>query len=103
MKRGRTLSRRAVLGGFGATLALPFLEGLGGKTLAAERRGKDPSRLACFYIPGAISQYKWFPEDTGPDYTIAPSHKPLAHPRDHYSVLTGLSHNKGRNSGHVPH
>ena len=101
MKRKRTLSRRAVLGGFGATLALPFLEGLGGKTLAAGLKGKDPARLACFYIPGAISQYKWFPEDTGTDYTIAPSHKPLTHHRDHFSVLTGLSHIKGRISGHV--
>ena len=57
MKRKRTLSRRAILGGFGATLALPFLEGLGGKTLAAGLKGKDPARFACFYIPGAISQY----------------------------------------------
>jgi hypothetical protein len=101
MKRGRAMSRRAVLGGFGATLALPFLEGLGGKTLAAGLKGKDPARFACFYIPGAISQYKWFPEDIGPKYTMAPSHKPLAHHRDHFSVLTGLSHIKGRISGHV--
>ena len=101
MTRQRTISRRAILGGFGATLALPFLEGLGGKTLAAGLKGKDPARFACFYIPGAISQYKWFPEDTGTDYTIAPSHKPLTHHRDHFSVLTGLSHIKGRISGHV--
>jgi hypothetical protein len=101
MKRERIVSRRAVLGGFGATLALPFLEGLGGKTLAAGLKRKDPARFACFYIPGAISQYKWFPKDTGTDYTIAPSHKPLEHHRDQFSVLTGLSHIKGRISGHV--
>ena len=95
------MSRRAVLGGLGATLALPFLEGLGGKTLAAGLKRRDPSRFACFYIPGAISQYKWFPQDTGSDYTLAASHKPLAHHRDHFSVLTGLSHIKGRISGHV--
>ena len=100
-KREHVISRRALLGGFGATLALPFLEGLGGKTLAAGLKGKAPARFACFYIPGAISQYKWFPEDTGPKYTIAPSHKPLTHHRDHFSVLTGLSHIKGRISGHV--
>ena len=101
LKREHPLNRRMVLGGFGATLALPFLESLGSRTLASERRRKDPSRLACFYIPGAISQYKWFPKETGPKYTIAPSHKPLAHHRDHFSVLTGLSHIKGRISGHV--
>ena len=101
MNEKRIMSRRAVLGGFGATLALPYLEGLGGKTLAAGLKRSDPSRFACFYIPGAISQYKWFPQDTGTDYTLAASHKPLAHLRDHFSVLTGLSHIKGRISGHV--
>ena len=101
MNKKRIMSRRAVLGGLGATLALPFLEGLGGKTLAAGLKRRDPSRFACFYIPGAISQYKWFPQDTGTDYTLAASHKPLAHHRDHFSVLTGLSHIKGRISGHV--
>ena len=101
MNKKRIMSRRAVLGGLGATLALPFLEGLGGKTFAAGLKRRDPSRFACFYIPGAISQYKWFPQDTGSDYTLAASHKPLAHHRDHFSVLTGLSHIKGRISGHV--
>ena len=101
MNKKRIMGRRAVLGGLGATLALPFLEGLGGKTLAAGLKRRDPSRFACFYIPGAISQYKWFPQDTGSDYTLAASHKPLAHHRDHFSVLTGLSHIKGRISGHV--
>ena len=101
MNKKRIMSRRAVLGGLGATLALPFLEGLGGKTLAAGLKRRDPSRFACFYIPGAISQYKWFPQDTGSDYTLAASHKPLAHHRDHFSVLTGLSPIKGRISGHV--
>ena len=101
MNKKRIMSRRAVLGGLGATLALPFLEGLGGKTLAAGLKRRDPSRFACFYIPGAISQYKWFPQDTGSDYTLAASHKPLAHHRDQFSVLTGLSHIKGRISGHV--
>ncbi|MEM7231780.1 MAG: DUF1552 domain-containing protein [Planctomycetota bacterium] len=101
MKREFALNRRAFLRGMGATLALPALEVFGGKTLAAEQKRKDPSRFACFYIPGAISQYKWFPKDTGPDYTLAPTHKPLEPHRDHFSVLTGLSHIEGRISGHT--
>ncbi len=100
MKRSQFLNRRVVLRGLGATLALPALEAFSGKTIAAEQNRKDPSRFACFYIPGAISQYKWFPKDTGPKYTLAPTHKPLEHHRDHFSVLTGLSHIKGRISGH---
>ena len=101
MKREHLLSRRMVLGGLGATLALPTLEAFAGKTLAPGQKRKDPSRFACLYIPGAISQYNWFPTDTGPNYTLAPTHKPLEHHRDQYSVLTGLSHIKGRISGHT--
>ena len=101
MNRRHLLNRRTVLGGLGATLTLPFFNSIGGKTLAAEQNGRDPSRFACFYIPGAISQYTWFPKDIGADYTLAPSHKPLEHHRDNFSVLTGLSHIKGRISGHT--
>jgi hypothetical protein len=95
------LTRRDVLRGLGATLALPALEIFSGKTIAAEQNRKDPSRFACFYIPGAISQYKWYPKDTGPKYTLSPTHKPFEHLRDHFTVLSGLSHIQGRISGHT--
>ena len=74
------MSRRKVLRGLGATLALPVLETFGGRTLAAGMKAKDPSRFACFYIPGAISQYSWFPKDTGPKYTLAVSYRHLTLP-----------------------
>jgi len=96
------LSRRTILRGLGATIALPFLEVMGGKTVAAVAGKADPPRLACFYIPGAIAAGQWYPKDTGPKYTIAPSHKPLEGYRDQFTLLTGLSHIEGRISGH-PH
>lgn len=95
------ISRRTVLRGFGATLALPFLEVMGGRTAAAATGKVDPPRLACFYIPGGINHYHWYPEDTGLDYTISKSHEPLARHRERFSVLSGLSHIEGRISGHV--
>lgn len=94
------LSRRTVLRGFGATLALPFLEMMSSRTKAATRGEKDPPRLACFYIPGAINHYNWFPKDEGFNYTLAPSHLPLAKHRDKFSVLSSLLHIQGRISGH---
>jgi len=100
MNTSRSISRRSVLYGFGASIALPALEIMGGKTHAATSGQRDPGRLACFYIPGAINHYNWFPKDTGFDYTIAPSHEPLKHHRDRFSVLTSLSHIEGRISGH---
>ena len=68
--------------------------------MAAQQSAREPSRLACFYIPGAINHYNWFPEDTGFDYTISPTHQPLADNRHNFSVLTNLSHIEGRISGH---
>jgi hypothetical protein len=95
------ITRRTVLRGLGATIALPFLEVMGGKTLAATAGRSDPPRLACFYIPGCISRHNWFPQDTGRNYTLAPSHKPLEKYRDQFSVLTNLRHIEGQISGHV--
>ncbi|WDI41503.1 DUF1552 domain-containing protein [Bremerella sp. P1] len=101
-RKANPITRRTVLRGLGATIALPCLEIMSGKTRAASQGQRDPSRLACFYIPGCINQYNWFPEDTGFDYTISPSHQPLSHHRDKFTVLTSLSHIEGRISGH-PH
>ena len=93
------IPRRAVLFGLGATIALPFLEIMGGKAAADGKT--DPPRLACFYIPGGIARQGWFPTDTGPNYTLAPSHLPLIKHRDNFSVLTNLSHIQGRITGLV--
>ena len=98
--KSKPLSRRTALRGMGAMLALPYLDIMGKKTLAAASNQSDPSRLACFYIPGAINHYNWFPKDTGRNYTLAQSHKPLAKHRDNFSVLTSLLHIQGRISGH---
>ena len=95
------LSRRTLLRGLGAGIALPYLEIMGGKTLAATAGKTDPPRLACFYIPGAIAAPQWYPKDTGFDYTIAASHQPLEKHRDQFTLLTGLSHIEGRISGPV--
>lgn len=94
------ISRRTLLRGLGASIALPYLNVMGGRTLAAANQKSDPARLACFYIPGAINHYRWFPEDEGPGYTLAPSHQPLAKLRDQFSVLSNLLHIQGRISGH---
>lgn len=93
-------NRRTVLRGFGATLALPALEIMTGRTQAATRGATDPGRLACFYIPGAINQYNWYPKDTGFDYTPGATHEPLKRHRDQFSILSGLSHIQGRITGH---
>jgi hypothetical protein len=94
------VDRRTFLHGMGAMIALPWLNAMGGKSLAATAGQPEPPRLACFYIPGAINHYNWFPVDEGAGYTIAPSHKPLEKFRSEFSVISNLLHIQGRISGH---
>jgi hypothetical protein len=61
----RSLSRRAVLKGMGAAIALPFLDAMipaFGQTKAAAA----PVRLAWFYLPNGIDMRHWTPADEGP-------------------------------------
>ncbi len=95
------ITRRTLLRGLGATIALPWLEVMGGQTLAAATGRRDPPRLACFYIPGAIGRHAWFPKETGRNYTLMPSHRPLERFRDQFTLLTNLRHIEGQISGHV--
>ena len=95
------IHRRTFIRGMGATLALPYLDIMSGTTAAATTGAQEPRRLACFYIPGAIGRHNWFPRDTGFDYTISPTHRPLQRHREDFSVLSGLLHINGRISGHV--
>lgn len=98
-KSASAISRRTVLHGLGATVALPWLEVMA--RAAAPPVRKDPPRLACFYIPGAIGRHAWFPRDTGRNYTLAASHKPLERFREQFTVLSNLRHVEGQISGHV--
>jgi hypothetical protein len=85
----------------GATIALPWLEIMGNQTVQAASNRKDPSRLAAFYIPGCINPYNWYPKEEGSSFALSESHKPLEKHREHFSVLSNLSHIQGRISGHV--
>src|SRR5687767_1005474 len=95
------VDRRTFLRGLGATIAVPYLEIMGGSTVFAQAGQREPRRLACFYIPGAIDRHGWFPSDTGRNYTIAPTHRPLTRHRDDFTVISNLLHIQGRISGHV--
>jgi hypothetical protein len=87
---GRTLSRRAVLKGMGATIALPFLD-----AMPALRR--PPTRLICIeQVHGAAGssiygaqQNLWAPAMTGRAFDLSPtSLKPLEAFRDHITIVS---------------
>ena len=87
------LSRREVLKGMGATVALPFLDG----DALADVARQPPLRLVCIeQVHGAAGssaygaqQNLWAPAATGRDFDLSPtSLKPLEAFRDHLTIIS---------------
>ena len=73
MSRNLQISRRALLRGTGAAIALPFLEAMFPRTLLAAPAAKTPLRAAFFYIPVGMNMEAWRPPKTpGLPETLAP-------------------------------
>lgn len=87
------LSRRTVLRGLGATIALPFLEAMNATTRAAAAQGGAfPTRLGVLFMPNGVRADRWTPEGTGKDFKLSPILQPLERHRQHLNVLTQLGH-----------
>src|SRR6476620_981051 len=90
----KALSRRTVLRGLGASLALPFLDAmvpaLSVRALAATR---PAHRFQTFYVPNGMAMPFWTPKGEGKDFTLSPILEPLAAYKDQMIVLSGLKAN----------
>ena len=90
----KSLPRRTVLRGIGATLSLPFLESMvpafGVRGSAA---GKAPHRFQTFYVPNGMAMEYWAPKVEGTAFELSPILQPLAEYRNQMLVLTGLKAN----------
>src|SRR6266403_4086371 len=88
----RVISRRAVLRGMGAALALPLLDGMvpvlsaQGKTQA-----KPVNRLGVMYVPNGMIMNKWTPLLDGAAFELTPTLSSLAPYRDQLLVLSNLA------------
>jgi hypothetical protein len=82
---GRHLSRRTVLRGAGATVALPFLSSMlpAGTASAAAPQ----ARFACIYIPHGAVMQQWTPAD-GPTLALSPILRSLEPFRDRLNVVS---------------
>lgn len=94
----RRLSRRTVLRGLGAGIALPLLDAMT-PALAAPASSKAPVRLAFVYVPNGIIKEEWTPASTGKDWETTRLLKPLEAFRDDLFVLSGLTDNNGNALG----
>jgi len=90
----KSLPRRTVLRGLGATLALPFLEAM---LPAFSRRGlaaaKPVHRFQTFYVPNGMAMEYWLPKGEGTAFELSPILEPLAPYRNQMLVLSGLKAN----------
>ena len=85
------LSRRTVLRGAGATLALPLLDAMVPALSAfSKTAAAPPRRLGIVYVPNGIVMDAWTPATDGADFEFSPALSPLEPFRDRVLVLTGL-------------
>jgi hypothetical protein len=96
------LSRRAVLKGAGATLALPLLDAMipAGTALAQTPAAASP-RLAFVYFPHGALEEEWTPRAVGRDFDFPHILEPLKPFKDHLTVVSGLRNKGGESSS--PH
>src|SRR5467141_3451591 len=93
----KSLPRRTVLRGLGATLALPFLDAMlpafSLRGLAAAKSGKPVHRFQTFYVPNGMAMEHWSPKGEGSAFELSPILEPLAPYRNQMLVLSGLKAN----------
>jgi hypothetical protein len=91
------LSRRAVLKGIGATVALPLLDAMNPAATAWARTpaGSSPARLAFVGFPHGAIMDRWSPKQTGTNFEMSPILEPLSPFRQHLTIVSGLRNKPG--------
>src|SRR5438552_8043731 len=88
----KVISRRKILRGLGATLALPLLDGMvPALSTLAKTPGKPVVRFGAFYVPNGIMMKSWTPAADGSAFEFTPTLAPLSPFRDRLLVLSGLN------------
>jgi len=87
----RSLSRRIVLRGLGATLGLPLLDAMVPAFSAqAKTAAKPVHRFHAIHVPNGMAMEHWTPSTEGGSFELTPILQPLAPFRNQLLVLSGL-------------
>ena len=90
------LSRRTMLRGLGAAVALPLLDAMVPALSAARRTAANgPRRMAVVYTPNGMMMNDWTPVGEGADFAVSRILTPLARHRGRMLVLSGLADRYG--------
>ena len=92
----KCLSRRTVLRGLGAGIALPLLDGMVPAFAAIRHTAARPvRRLGAVYVPNGMSMARWLPATEG-SLELTPILSPLASVRDRVLVLSGMDNSAAK-------
>jgi hypothetical protein len=90
MKKKWQISRRRMLKGMGACIALPFLDAMALPGISASMPGKSPVRSAFLFMPNGVHPEFWTPQTTGTDFELTRQLLPLQDLKQDILVLGEL-------------
>ena len=86
------LSRRTMLRGIGAGIALPLLDSMVPAFTAVAKTAARPTKRFCaIYVPNGMNLDRWTPTTEGAAYEMTPIMQPLAPYRRHVLPVSGAS------------
>src|SRR5260221_14489936 len=88
------ISRRTMLKGVGASIALPFLDAMHPAAMALAA-GQAPKRFAFVGFPHGAIMDRWSPKEIGATYEMSAILAPLTPFRDHLTIVSALRNNPG--------
>jgi hypothetical protein len=96
------LSRRTVLRGMGATVALPLLDAMiPARTALAQTAAKPLPRMGFIYFPHGAVMDKWTPAKEGTEFDLPPILEALEPFKDKLTIVTGLENKHANGPTHA--
>jgi hypothetical protein len=92
------LSRRKILGGAGALVALPAFGVIRPRHAVSLPREAPPKRFLVYFLPNGRVPANWIPPEAGPVFTCPPALAPLAPLQADMIVLSNLYHTSAKMS-----
>ena len=104
MMTSARISRRTLLRGAGAAVALPWLEAMSSPKAAADEETKQPVRLGFFYVPNGVHMSSWRPAKVGELDQLPETAQSLEPVKDKVLILSDLAadHCDGKTASHEP-
>jgi len=99
----RPLSRRTILRGMTAAIALPALEAMWPRSAHGQVAMTPNSRFLAFYVPNGIHMPAWTPDEVGENFGLKPILEPVSAFKDQMLLLSGLRNDPAKPDGPGDH